>query len=153
MHMTKKFLAALIALLVLLTTFCTLAEIPDPGADAYVYDGANVLSQETEGMIVFSNDLLKEACGGEIAVVTVRSTNGEATEDYCYDLFNKWGIGDKKKQNGLLILLSIEDDDYYVLPGTGLDVELSAGKILQINNADLEPDFAKKQYDAGVQKV
>lgn len=53
-------------------------------------------------------------------MATVDFTDGEDIADYAYDLFNKWGIGDKKSNNGLLILLSIGAEDYYAEPGVGL---------------------------------
>lgn len=59
-------------------------------------------------------------------MATVDFTDGEDIADYAYDLFNKWGIGDKKANNGLLILLSIGAEDYYAEPGVGLTMFLPA---------------------------
>ena len=90
-----RILAVLLALLAALWCAAS-AAVPSPTQDKYVYDGADVLQESTEGMIVFSNDLLKKDCGAEIVVVTVDTTGSEAIDDYCLDLFNSWKIGDSK---------------------------------------------------------
>ena len=146
-------LLCLLALLFTATTAFAATNIPSPSEDFYVLDEANVLEYETEGLIVFTNDLLKEACGAEIVVVTVESTNGTAIDDYVYELINSWGVGDSKKQNGLVLLLAIKDDNYYALQGDGLYDTLQDGEIKDLLNKYLEPDFARKDYDAGVNKV
>lgn len=127
--------------------------VVSPNDDFYVLDQAGVLEEETEGMIVFSNDLLSADCGAQLVVVTVKSTGSEDIEDYAYELFNKWGIGDSKAENGFLLLLAIDDEDYYYLPGTGLDYDMSAGRIRPIVDEYLEPYFAAGDYDQGVEKV
>lgn len=149
-RMKKKFFAWFLCLA--LMALPALAVV-SPDADFYVYDGPNVLTEDTKGMIVFSNDLLYQDCGAQFVVVVVSSTGGADIADYAYDLFNDWNIGDKKKQNGLLLLLAIDQQDYYLLPGTGVEEELSWGKVKTLVNSSLEPEFAKGNYDAGVQAV
>lgn len=141
-------------LLVLLALLCApaLAKVVSPGTDFYYLDKANVLSEALEGEIYFSNKLLCDACGAQIVVVTVDTTGREAIDDYAYDLFNEWGIGDAAKNNGFLLLLAIEDDDYYARTGSGLDSRLSAGTIKDYYDRYLEADFAARNYEAGVKK-
>ena len=152
---TKQSLRVLIAALMLLALACApaLAKTVSPGSDFYYLDDADVLSEALEGEIFFSNKLLYDACGAQIVVVTVNSTGREAIDDYAYDLFNSWGIGDVSKNNGFLILLAIDDDDYYALPGSGLDSRFSAGTIKSYYDQYLEKDFAAKNYEAGVKKL
>jgi uncharacterized protein len=73
--------------------------------------------------------------------------------DYATQMFNKWGIGSAEKNNGVLILLSISDDNYWILQGKGLEDLLSSGTLKQMVNADLEPHFAAKEYDAGARAM
>ena len=147
----KKFFAAMIALMLIIAA--PALAVVKPNDDFYVLDNADVLSQDTEGMIVFSNDLLSADCGAQFVVVTVDSTGNESIDEYAYELFNEWEIGDKKAQNGFLLLLAIDDENYYYLPGTGLDYDLSAGRVRPIVDEYLEPYFAKGEYDEGVEKV
>ena len=144
----------ILVVLALMISLCApaMAKTLSPGEDFYYLDNAGVLSEELEGEIFFSNKLLYDACGAQIVVVTVDTTGHEAIDDYAYDLFNRWGIGDVSKSNGFLLLLAIEDDDYYALPGSGLDSRFSAGTIKSYYDQYLEADFAAKRYEAGVKK-
>lgn len=153
MNRLKTLRVALVAL-VLLALSCApaLAKSLSPSSDFYYLDDANVLSEAMEGEIFFSNKLLYDACGAQIVVVTVDSTGKEAIDDYAYDLFNRWGIGDVSKNNGFLLLLAIGDEDYYALPGSGLDSRFSAGTIKSYYDKYLENDFAAGNYEAGVKK-
>ena len=141
-------LALIFALL--LACVPALAAVPSPTEDFYVLDQANVLSDEVEGTIVLNNDALYEACGAQIVVVTVDTTGSTELEDYAHELFNSWNIGSSKEGNGVLVLLVIRDDTYYVMQGKGLENTLSSGTLATLNNTYLEPYFAKKDYDTGV---
>ncbi len=148
----KKRIAAL-TLCVMITCFGAFAAVLSPSNDFYVLDDAGVLDTQTEGMIVFCNDLLYRDCGAQFVVVVADSIGNEDIGDYAYELFNKWGIGDSQTGNGYLMLLAIEEDDYYFLPGDGLDESMSWGKTKEIVDKYLEPDFAAGDYDSGVEKT
>ena len=148
----KRLLGLTLSLL-LLCAAALAADIPEPAEDFYVYDGANVLTYETEGHIVWCNELLDDACGAQIVFVTVDTVGNESIDDYALALYNDWQIGDARKHNGLLVLLAIDDDDYYALTGTGLDLELSAGILKEYVDEYLEPDFADRDYDEGARKL
>ncbi|NLF28464.1 MAG: TPM domain-containing protein [Clostridiales bacterium] len=146
----KKLLALIVALVVL--SGVALAAVPKPNDDFYVLDEANVLSYETEGHIVFCNDVLNGKTGAQIVFVTVKTIGRESMESFCMQLFNGWKIGDARKQNGFLVVLAIDDDTYGWLPGTGLDLELSGGVVGQMADRLLEPEFVDRDYDEGARK-
>ena len=143
----------MLAMCLMLVCSSAFAAVLKPTGDFYVNDDADVLDIDTEGMIVFSNDLLYEDCGAQFVVVVAETIGNEDISDYAYDLFNEWGIGDSKKDNGFLMLLAIKEENYYFLPGGGLDMDMSWGKISGIVDDYLEPYFAKGDYDTGVNKV
>lgn len=143
----------MLAMCLMLVCSSAFAAVLKPTSDFYVNDDADVLDIDTEGMIVFSNDLLYEDCGAQFVVVVAETIGKEDIGDYAYDLFNEWGIGDSKKDNGFLMLLAIKEENYYFLPGGGLDIDMSWGKISGIVDDYLEPYFAKGDYDTGVDKV
>lgn len=137
----------LAVLLVFGTAAC--ADIAEPGDDFYYLDEAEVLSEQTEGEIYFCNKLLEEACGAQIVIAAVENTGNYAIDDYAYEMFNEWQIGDKKENNGFLLLMAIEDEDYYAIAGSGMDIKFSSGVIGNYLDKYLEPYFAQAEYDKG----
>ena len=127
--------------------------IVEPGEDLYYLDQANVLSEETKALIYFNNVNLEEACDGQVVVVILRSLNGADTGDYAYRLTNSWELNGYDASNRILVLMSIEDDDYYVVQGKAMERFLTPDRIAEINDEYLEPDFAARDYDAGAAKV
>ncbi|MGN0479588.1 MAG: TPM domain-containing protein [Hominenteromicrobium sp.] len=146
------FLVLALLLLIPLAAPAFASAIPD-APEAYVYDGADVLTASTENYINSQNAALDEKCGAQIVFVTVDFTGGYDIDDYAYELFNKWGIGDKKENNGLLFVLSIGAEDYYALPGSGIADVFTGGKLDALLYDYLETDFAAGNYDAGVRKT
>ena len=126
-----------------------------PQADTlfYVLDEANVLDAATEEHIVAVNDSLCAQQGAQVVVVCVQTTGLASTDEYAHALFNQWQIGDADKNNGVLILLTIGEEDYWTQQGKGLEDTLSSGTIKMMQNQYLEPDFAAGDYDAGVRKM
>lgn len=129
------------------------AKIPSPSNSFYVLDEANELSLSTEEHIVAVNDELERRTGAQIVLVCVRSTGNTEIADYAYQLFNKWDIGSESKHNGVLILLAVQDCDYYALQGKGLENILSSGTLKLMLDDYLEPDFAIGDFDAGARKM
>ena len=148
----KRILCLLCALMLALCPACALAasSVIEPTEDFYVNDQANVLTEETEGLIVLNNDKLAEACGAQIVFVTLDTTGSTDIETYAYQLFRQWRIGSSDKNNGVLVLLAIGDDDYWLTDDVGLQDDLTAGDLSELANRYLEPYFAKKDYDTGV---
>lgn len=129
-----------------------MAVVDAPDA-VYVADYANVLTESTEAYIIRQSRALDEATGAQIVVVTVDFLDGMEIEDYAYTIFNEWGIGDKDRNNGLLLLLAIGEENYYAMQGQGLEGVLSSGTLGDYLYDYLEADFAIGDYDAGVCSV
>jgi len=116
---------------------------------SYASDFAGVLSAEAKQHIERNAKALEDATGAQIVFVTVDTTKPSAIDDYAFKLFNTWKIGDAVKNNGILVLLAIGDDDYYTLEGTGLERNLPTEDLSAMWNEYLEPDFAAKDYSSG----
>lgn len=125
------------------------ADVPDPSDYFYVADYADVLSESTENSILAGSEYLEEQCGAQIVVATVDFTDGMEMEDYAYKMFNSWQIGGSSN-NGVLILLSIGDDNYWVMQGKGLESTLSSSVLQNVLDTYMEPDFAVQNYDSAV---
>jgi uncharacterized protein len=144
--------ALVLAVLLSLTCFADISVVE--ASDAfYVSDYADVLSTDTENYIVQTGSALCEATGAEFVVVTVDFLGGAEIEDYATKLFNSWKLGDPTKNNGLLLLLAIGEDNYWAMQGKGLESSLTSGTIGELLNQYLEPEFAEGNYDAGVRAV
>ena len=148
----KKILACAAALALLVLTLCpalAATKVVEPGEDFYYLDTANVLSDETEGEIFFCNQLLYEQCGAQIVVAALGSIGRADIYEYAVEMGNSWGIGSADKNNGFLLLMAIEEDDYYAVPGSGLQKIFPASVLKDLYDDYLEADFAAKDYDAG----
>ncbi|MBP3704438.1 MAG: TPM domain-containing protein [Clostridia bacterium] len=128
------------------------SEIPD-APDSYVLDDSDVISASTESYINEKNNALADACGAQIVFVVVDFTGSYSTHDYAYEVFNKWGIGDKDENNGMLYVLAVGAEDYYALPGEGVLDILSGSALQAILDDYMEPDFAAGDYDAAIKKT
>ena len=128
-----------------------LAAVPERPANMVVLDEAGVLSESTEREIIEGSSELFERTGAEIVIVAVDFLGGREIDDYAYDLFNEWGIGSAQRNNGLLLVLAIGEDNYYAQAGYGIE-DYFDRRLQELLDDYLEPDFAAGDYDAGVKK-
>ena len=95
----------------------------------YVNDFAGVLDAATQARL---NDLCRQVdqkAQAQIAVVTVKSVDGQDVVSYSVALYQKWGIGKKGTDRGVLILLATQDHKYWTTVGYGLEGILPDGKV------------------------
>ena len=93
---------------------------------------------------------LEQKSTDQLAVVTLRSLQGYAIEDYGYQLGRKWGIGQKGKDNGVILIVAPNDRKVRIEVGRGLEPVLTdAMSKLIIENAIL-PEFRKGNFSAGI---
>ncbi len=123
--------------------------IPEAPAFTAVLDAADVLPTESERDMTAKNDALFALTGAEIAVVAVNTAEPLALSDFARQTYNKWGVGSKERGNGILILLSVGQADYYVMPGMGLTGVLTNETIQGLVRTHLEPHFANGEYGTG----
>lgn len=88
-----------------------------------------------------------------VAVVTLPSLEGGEINDFASRLFQKWGIGDKKKDNGLLILVAIQDRKARIEVGYGLEGIIPDAKAGRILDEVMLPFFRQARYAEGITRV
>ncbi len=118
-------------------------------ATNYVNDFAGVLSSVIEDQL---NDMCRQAdqkAQAQIAVVTLKTTDGEDIVKYSFDLYQKWGIGQKGKDRGVLILLAVQDRKYWTTVGYGLEPILPDGKVGGFGR-EVVPYLRQGDYDGAV---
>ncbi len=112
----------------------------------YVNDFAGVLSENTRAQLAEMCRQADEKAAAQVAVVTVKTTGGEDIFNYSVELYQKWGIGQKGKDRGVLILLAIDDRKYYTTVGYGLEAILPDGKVGGFGR-EAVPYLKKGDYD------
>lgn len=122
-----------------------------PTPDFYVNDYANLLNDETKDYIINTNKSLYAQTGAQIVVVTVPDLGGDSIEDYANELFREFGIGDKTKNNGLLLLLSLKERQFRVEVGYGLEEILPDAKTGRIQDEYIIPYFKENEWDEGIE--
>ncbi len=121
----------------------------------YVNDFANVLTPEEEQSITDQLQAFKRISGVEMAVVTIGSlsdfNHDGHIEPFATGLFNFWGIGDKKRNDGILLLAAIEDRTMRLEVGKGYSVH--ANRTAQTIVAEsILPYFKDAQYAKGIEQ-
>ena len=148
-------LVFVVSMAALCPAFAASASLPSLPIGQCVVDDANVLSSSTVQTITDLNAQLESSCSGaQIGVLTVDYTGNLTTEDYALQAFNTWGIGSSSENNGVLILLVMEsqeyeDGDYYLTYGDGFrntTLESQASALAQT----MEDDFVRQDYDDAV---
>lgn len=128
------------------------------GTYTYVYDYAGVLTDETMAHIDAMNASLFAQTGAQLMVQTVSTTGGVDIVDYATDLGNEYGVGSRERNNGLVLVLALDDisssgllGDYGVSGGDGL--YQYGQELTSLLYAYMEADFAAGDYDAAVRKT
>jgi len=130
----------------------TVQEVPNPRQvnNTWVTDNANILSDITETQLNQMISDLEAKNGSEIAVVTVPDTKPSATpKAFATELFNSWGIGNKGKNNGVLLLISSGERRVQIETGSGIQSILPDGKVVKIIKTEITPRFKQQDFDGG----
>ena len=155
----KSFVGLILAIALLIfgpsPVFAQVESVPNPleTAGKFVGDNAGVLGPAYVDLIHGVCDRLKNATGAELAVITVRDLAGMEPEDFAGRLFKRFGIGEKGKENGLLLLFALDDRAVRFEVGYGLEgviPDALAGRLL---DEQAIPHLAAGAYGRGLYAV
>lgn len=137
--------------LVLLMLFLAVVSVAaeEVAVTNFVNDYAGIISQEYNAKLTVILKQMKESGIAEFSVVTVKSLQGRDIESYSLELA-QGRLGDKEKNNGLLLLIAVDDRKYRFEVGRGLEAVLNDAKIGRIGRTYLQPNFRPGNYDGGV---
>jgi uncharacterized protein len=118
----------------------------------YVNDFAGVLDPATvEGLTRLCTEVDQKA-RAQLAVVTIKSLEGDTVEDFANNLFKKWGVGYKGTDRGVMVLLAVDDHKYWTEVGYGLEPILPDGKVGGFGR-DMVPLLHQGDYNRAVAQM
>jgi uncharacterized protein len=124
-------------------------DFPEPRG--YLNDFAQVVEAGAAAQIEALGRELEDKTGAQLAVVTIKSLGDEDDFDYAHRLFEKWGIGKKGKDNGVLLFLALgERKRVRIVTGYGIEgimPDITAGRIL---DNYVIPKLRQRDYSGGL---
>ncbi|MBO5928946.1 MAG: TPM domain-containing protein [Clostridia bacterium] len=144
-----------IAVIVLLVLLCAVPATADkidltPTDRFFVNDFADVMDSETENALFAAGVQLYEKTKAQVVVVTVDTIGGADIHDYGVQLGRAWGIGDKEKNTGVLLLLAVQDRQVDISVGYGLEGAITDAKSGIILDNYAVPYFQDNDFSAGL---
>ena len=128
----------------------TIPEKPD--FQTSVYDYAKILSDSEKQQLEDKLVRYSDSTSTQIVVVTIDDLKNESIDVLSTNWAQKWGIGQAKEDNGVLILVSKKDRKLSIRPGYGLEDRLVAGICGEIIRNVIVPEFKAGSYYNGLDK-
>ncbi len=146
--MQKKIIYISIFILAL-CSYCFGVELDKLKPTGFVNDFAGVLNRDNQNRIEYLLRILEKQSGIEIAVVILADIEGSYIEDAAVRIFEKWGIGKKGKDNGLLFIVAIKERKVRIEVGYGLEEAITDSLAGRIRDLYTVPYFKKNEFDKG----
>src|ERR1700723_4504673 len=146
----RKCLLALSVLLLAWSSVISAERVQDlPKPTNYVSDFAGVLSPGTQASLNALCAQLDRQAHAQIAVVTVKSLDGEPIENFATALEDKWKVGKKGTDRGLLLIFATDDRKYRIEVGYGLEGILPDGRVGDIGR-QMVPYLRQNDFDGAI---
>ena len=139
-----------LSVLFLLTAFPAQAENPKSiHPSGYVTDLAGVIAPDTKARLEALCLEVETKTGAQLAVVTVRSLDGQSVEDYAVDVYKQFGIGSKGDNRGALLLVAPDEHKYRIEVGYGLEPVINDARAGDAGRAMI-PWLRQGNYSAAI---
>ncbi|MCD6366026.1 MAG: TPM domain-containing protein, partial [Bacteroidales bacterium] len=154
----KKILFFFFSLLFILVGYSINSEIIEkPTEEKLVVDDAAFFNAEIVSSLEQKLEIFSKETSTQIAVVTVKTLNGYDIDDYAVRLLTQWGLGQKGKDNGIVVLIKPKTADgkgqVAISVGYGLEGVVPDAVAKRIVENEVIPAFKKGQYGQGVEKA
>lgn len=116
-----------------------------------VHDDAHVLQQSTIDQLEKNLKMYEDSTSNQIAILIVPSLDGDVLESYSIRVVEKWKLGQKGKDNGVLLLIAVDDHKMRIEVGQGLEGVLTDAQCSRIIRNEIAPAFRRSDFDGGVQ--
>lgn len=130
--------------------FSSKSTLEIPAYKGYVNDFSGIISTENQRRINYYLDELDKKTGAQVAVVTINSLKGNSIEAASLDIGRKWGIGQKGKNTGVVILIAVQDKKMRIEIGYGLEGIITDGKAGRIRDEYMIPMFKQGNMEQGI---
>jgi uncharacterized protein len=134
---------ALIAILLL-------SIVPPQSTSQRVHDFANLLSPEQRQSLENLSREVDQKTTAEMVIVTVNSLDGQPVEKYAQELLQSWGIGKRKTNNGVLLLVAPKERRMSISTGYGIEPLLTDSLCGEIRDENVIPHFKRNDYAGGI---
>lgn len=115
-----------------------------------VHDDAHALKQETVDQLEKELKVYEDSTSNQVAILIVQSLDGDVLEEYSLRVAEKWKLGKKDKDNGVFLLVAVDDHKMRIEVGRGLEGVLTDAQSSRIIRNEIAPKFRRGDYDEGV---
>lgn len=140
--------ATVILMLLLFST--TVMAFNFPPLTDRVIDQANLLSLQTKANLIATLKANEDKTTDQVAIVTINSLEGRSIEEYGVELGRQWGIGQKTKNNGVILLVAPHEHQVRIEVGYGLEGTLTDGLCSIIIERRIVPAFKHGDFENGI---
>ncbi|MBW3467401.1 TPM domain-containing protein [Arthrospiribacter ruber] len=129
-------------------------DFPDvPQPPRLVNDFTNTLSDQESSNLERKLRAYNDSTSTQVTIVMIRSVGPYDISDYTFQLGDKWGIGQKDKDNGVLILAAMEDRKVFIATGYGMEGVIPDALAKRIVSQLIVPNFRMEDYYVGLDKA
>jgi uncharacterized protein len=124
-----------------------------PKLDGRVNDQATLLSPSEAQSLEKKLEAHEKTTGQQFALLTVKSLDGDVIEDFAVRVFEAWKLGKKGKDDGLLLVVALDDRKMKIEVGYGLEGVITDAVASRVIRGTLAPAFKSQQYGAGIERA
>lgn len=131
-------------------TFSGLTALEVPKLTGRVVDLVGTLTENSRTVLEERLANHEKETSNQVVVLIIPSLEGEILEEYSIKVASSWKLGQKKKDNGVLLLIAKEDRKLRIEVGYGLEGVLTDAKAARIIRNIIVPEFKKEEYTEGI---
>ena len=126
---------------------------PAKQSGVWISDRAEIIPWQTERDLNRRIDMLMGRTSAELAIATTpKLETGQSAREFALNLFNAWGIGDRNKNNGVLLFVSKADRRIEIITGKGLSEILPDREVSSLIQKEIVPAFRQEDYAKGIEQ-
>lgn len=142
--MLKSFIFSCILLAV------SLSANSQPADKEWVNDYIGLLNKDEKTILTNELQSIEDSVGSQVVIMIIDTLQGMEISEFTYQIANSWGIGRKDYDDGVLIVLSMNDRQMRIEVGYGLEKIIPNEKASEIIQTKMIPEFKEKKFYSGL---